>query len=166
MLAFLNNSSITLQTGTSTANGVDDNTSKFPPCVQASALKQMCTADLGSICQRTGHKCTCSLFSIKGQPNSARDATFKCLCARKKKWEWVRRDRDPSSVSSYCGPLISFSNFFNKTHFPLNSYHCHTWLWVRCQSAFPAIWAGIHEKTCAAGPVPEETEGLQWCFTT
>lgn len=90
MLAFLY-SSITLEPGTSTANGVDDNTSKFPPCVQASALKQMCTADLGSISQGTGHECTCSLFSIKGQPNSEREATFQCLrvsvcqCEKKKK---------------------------------------------------------------------------------
>lgn len=46
------------------------------------ALKQMCTADLGSRSQGTGHKCTCSPFLTKGQANSERDATFRCLCKR------------------------------------------------------------------------------------
>lgn len=46
------------------------------------ALKQMCTADLGSRSQGTGHKCTCSPFLTKGQANSERDATFRCLCER------------------------------------------------------------------------------------
>ncbi|KAI4803649.1 hypothetical protein KUCAC02_025312, partial [Chaenocephalus aceratus] len=31
----------------------------------ASALKQMWTADLGSMSQGTGHRCTCSLLSMK-----------------------------------------------------------------------------------------------------
>ena len=48
--------------------------------VQTSALKQMCTADLGNMSQGTGHRCTCSLLSMKGQPNSERDATFLCRC--------------------------------------------------------------------------------------
>lgn len=38
-------------------------------CVQAGTLEQMCTADLGSMSQGTGHRCTCSLLSTKGQSN-------------------------------------------------------------------------------------------------
>lgn len=71
----------TPQPGVSAAKGADGSTSKCNSlCTSKRALKQMCTADLGSTSQGTGHKCTCSPFLMKGQAYSERDTTFHSLC--------------------------------------------------------------------------------------
>lgn len=132
-------------------------------CVQAGTLKQMCTADLGSMSQGTGHRCTCSLLSIKGQSNFGEGCSSP---------QFVSEHELLQDICTYLWGLhtrimlIFFALFYFFLFVSPNSHPRHTWLSAGCQSAFPVIWAGIQEETCAARPLPRETEGLQWCFTT
>lgn len=175
---FFNNSAITLQPGTCTAIGVDDNTSKCPPRAWKQAHSSRCAPQtLGAWAreQDTGAPAFCSSWKVS---QTQRKMLFSSVCV----WDknscnslkfWLCRVNIYQTwlftnlqlilsfffLTIFTTFLLPFSSF-------LNSHGCHTWLCVGCQSAFPAIWAGIQEKTCAAGPVPGETEGPQWCFTT
>lgn len=140
-------------------------------CAQAGTLKQMCTADLGSTSQRAGHRCTCSLLSVKGQPNFRDGCNFTVFMSErqrhenrhKKNCKYLQRLQD---LSKNCFCIECFFFCFKKVSFFFFSsiqaaIRRRTWLRAACQSAFAAIRAGIQEKTCAAGPVPGETEGPQ-----